>query len=176
VRVGSEIAVALRYGKMIRRAAQDSESARYLSEALGGPSAAWGIARRQVEAEGGPVDYRLRFRAQRASLPAGFPPAQGLRGWRDSVVLKALEGQVSLQPDGLALRSFACKTSYQAMRDGVAVEGDVAVSLTVDEVGKTAAVVLPPSESLRTRQRTVLEERALLGGIAASAAWGSKKD
>jgi hypothetical protein len=176
VRVGSEIAVALRYGKMIRRAAQDSENARYLGEALGGPWAAWEVARRQVEVEGGPVDYRLRFRARRDGLPAGFPPVEGLRKWRDSVVLKTLEGQVSLQPDGLALRSFACKTSYRAMRDGVAIEGDVTVSLSVDEVGKTAAVVLPPSDSLRTRQRTVLEERALLGGIAASAGWDSTKN
>jgi hypothetical protein len=176
VRVGGEVAVALRYGKMIRRATQDSESARHLREALGAPWAAWEIVRRQVEVEGGPNDYRLRFGDRQTSLPAVFAPAEGLRKWRASVAVKTLEGQVRLDPGGPALRSFDCKTSYQAMRDGVAIEGEVAVSMSVDEVGKTAAIALPPSESLETRQRTVLEERALLGGIAASAAWGAKKN
>jgi hypothetical protein len=174
VRVGGEVAVALRYGKMLRRAAQDSESTRLLGEALGAPWAAWEIVRRQVEVEGGTNDYRLRFGDRRISLPAIFPPAEGLRKWRDSVTLKTLEGQVSLDSGGL--RSFDCQTSYQAVRDGVPIDGEVAVRLAVDEVGKTAAVVLPPSESLEARQRTVLEERALLGGIAASAAWGSRKN
>jgi hypothetical protein len=172
VRVGSEIGVALRYGKMIRRAVLEVESDRYLGEALGAPWAAWEIVRRQVEVEGGEGDFRLRFGTRPASLPAS--PAEGLRKWRNSVVVKTLEGQVSLQAGGL--RSFTCKASYQATRDGVAVEGEVAVSMTVDEIGKTGPVVLPPSEPLRTRQRTALEEKALLGGVTASAAWGSKKN
>jgi hypothetical protein len=176
VRVGGEVAVALRYGKMIRRATQDSETARHLGEALGGPWAAWEIVRRQVEVEGGPNDYRLRFADRRTGLPSVFPPEEGLRKWRDSVAVKTLEGQASFEPGSLALRSFDCKTSYQAMRDGAAVEGDLAVSMSVDEVGKTAAIAFPPSDTLQTRQRTVLEERALLGGIAASAAWGAKKN
>jgi hypothetical protein len=176
VRVGGEVAVALRYGKMVRRAAQDSESARHLREALGAPWAAWEIVRTQVEVEGGPDDYRLRFGARRADLPPVFAPAEGLRKWRDSVAVKTLEGQVSLERGGVALRSFTCNASYQAVRDGVAIEGAVSVSMTIDEVGKTAAVALPPSEAVKTRQRTVLEEKALLGGVTASAAWGNKKD
>ena len=172
VRVGGEIGVALRYGKMIRRPAQDADSVRYLGEALGAPWAAWEIVRGQVEVQGSESDFRLRLGARRAGPTA--PPAEGLRKWRDSVVLKTLEGQASLGPDGL--RSFACKASYQATRDGAPIEGELAVSMAVEDAGKTAAVVFPPSEQLRTRQRTVVEERALLGGVSASAAWGSKKN
>lgn len=172
VRVGGEIGVALRYGKMVRRAAQDAESARYLDEALGGPWAAWEIVRRQAQVEGSGSDYRLRLGARPVAKPSAAP--EGLRKWRDSIVLQSLEGQASLTPEGL--RSFACKASYQARRDDAAIEGAVAVSIAVDDIGKAAPVVIPPSETLRTRQRTALEEKALLGGVSASAGWGSKKN
>ena len=175
VRVGADIAVALRYGKMIRRAAQDAESARTLAEALGAPWAAWEIVRRQIEVEGSAGGYRFRLGTQRGNLPIGFAATEGLRKWRDSVVVKSLEGQATLQSGGKALLAFACQAAYQATRDGVAVEGNVAVSMSVDQLGKTAEVVLPPSEILHTRQRTVLEERALLGGIGASAWPAGKK-
>jgi hypothetical protein len=175
VRVAGEIAVALRYGKMVRRAAQDVESTRYLGEAMGAPWAAWETVRRQVEVEGGPTDFRLRFRPHKAALPPGFPAATGLRKWRDSVALTTLEGQATLQSSGKALVAFACKTSFEATRDGAPIEGDIAVSVAVDEIGKTATVVLPQSETLRAHQRTVLEEKALLGGIAASAGSANRR-
>lgn len=174
VGVGADLAVALRYGKMIRRAAQDAESVRFLSEGLGSPWAAWEIVRRQVAVEGGASGYRLHLAKKPGQLPVGFASAEGLRKWRDSVTVKSLDGQVTLQPGGKGLLAFACKAAYQATRDGVAVEGNIAVSMSVEEVGKTADVVLPDSDTLHTRQRTVLEEKALLGGIGASA-WPAVK-
>lgn len=168
VRVGGEIAVALRYGKMIRRAALDAESKRYLAEAVGAPWAAWELVRRQVEVQAaGPGNFRLRLASRKVALPAGFAPAEGLRKWRDTALVKVLEGQASLHPGGQAVQGFACKAAYQAERDGLALEGSVAVTLAVDQLGRVADIALPASETLQTRQRTILEEKALLGGIGA---------
>jgi hypothetical protein len=172
-RVGGEIGVALRYGKMIRRPATNAESLRYVTEALGAPWSAWEIVRRQVEVEGSKANYRFRLGNRRGDLPAGFPAAEGLRKWRDSAVVKSLEGQATLDPSEQVLVGFACKAAYAATRDGVAIAGSIAVSLSVAELGTTADVVLPTSDPLQTRQRTILEEKALLGGISAAAKKGS---
>jgi hypothetical protein len=176
VRVGAEVAVALRYGKMVRRPEQDAENARFLAEALGAPWAAWEMVRRQVEVEkSAGAGYRFKLGGRIARLPAGFAPAEGLRKWRDSVVVKALDGQATLDADGKLPLGFTCKTSYQAVRDDLAVAGEIAVSATLEDVGKVADVTMPESDTLHTRQRTVLEERALLGGLGASLAGPGKK-
>jgi hypothetical protein len=171
VRVGGEVAVALRYGKLTQRTAQDSENARFVAEALGAPWAAWEIVRRQVEVdEAGQGAYRLRLGKRLADLPAGFPAAQGLRQWRDTVEVKTLEGQVALDPGSHLPLAFACKTAFRAVRDQLAIAGDVAVSATIDQVGQVAAISMPEAEALRLRQRTILEEKALLGNLGAAAA------
>ena len=176
VRVGSEVAVALRYGKMIRRAAQDAENARFLAEALGGPWTAWEIVRRQVEVdEAGQGAYRLRLGHRLADLPASFPTAEGLRKWRDTVEVKTLEGQATLDPGSVLPLDFGCKTAFRAVRDQLPIAGEVAVSATLDHVGKVAVIVMPEAEPLRMRQRTVLEERALLGGLGASLSTAARK-
>jgi hypothetical protein len=177
VRVGSEIAVGLRYGKLVRRAAQDAESNRILAEAVGGPWTAWELVRRQVEvaADGATYRFKLVKPGERKSVPLpGSPPAEGLRKWRDSVVIKALEGGATLDSGRSLPLTMACKAGFEASRDQLAVTGEVAVAATLDQVGKVAKVEMPDADSLRTRQRTVLEERALLGGITAAAARGEK--
>jgi hypothetical protein len=176
VRVGGEVAVALRYGKMIRRAAQDAENARFLAEALGAPWAAWEMVRRQVELdEAGQGSYRLRLGGRLADLPPGFPPARGLRKWRDTTLVKTLEGQATLDGGGHMPLAFACKTTFQAVRDQLPIAGEVNVSATLDQVGKVADIALPESEPLHVRQRTILEERALLSGLGAALAPTGKK-
>jgi hypothetical protein len=171
VRVGSEVAVALRYGKMIRRTAQDSENARFVAEALGAPWTAWEIVRRQVEVdEAGQASYRLRLGNRLADLPAGFPAAQGLRKWRDTVDVKTLEGQAVLHPGRHLPLAFTCKTAFKAVRDQLAIAGDIAVAAAIDQVGQVADIAMPEAEALRLRQRTILEEKALLGGLGAATA------
>jgi hypothetical protein len=176
VRVGGEVAVALRYGKMLWRPAQDSENARLVGEALGASWAAWEIVRRQVEVdEAGQGAYRLRLGNRLADLPAGFPAAEGLRKWRDTVDVKTLEGQATLDPGGHLPLAFACKTTFQAVRDQLPIAGEASVSTALDQVGKVADIAMPEAETLHVRQRTILEERALLGGLGAALASPAKK-
>jgi hypothetical protein len=176
VRVGGEVAVALRYGKMIRRSAQDSETARFLAEAVGAPWAIWEIVRRQVEVESAVQgSYRWKLGGRHVDLPAEFPAPAGLRKWRDSVDVKALEGQAMVDGANRALRTFSCKTSFVAARDGVPIDGEMVVSAALDEIGTSADIVMPANDTLHPRQRTVLEERALLGGLGASLSSTLKK-
>ena len=176
VRVGSEVAVALRYGKTIRRSAQDTENTRLLAEALGTPWSAWEIVRRQVEVDEARVGaYRLKLGNRLANLPAGFPPTEGLRKWRDTVEVKTLEGQATLDPGSQLPLAFECKTTFRAVRDQLPIAGEVAVSAALDQVGLVADIAMPEAEALHVRQRTVLEERALLGGLGASLPSATKK-
>lgn len=167
VRVGREIAVALRYGKMVKRTAQDAESARFLAEAVGAPATAWEIVRRQVEVKGSGNRYELALASRMSNLPAGVPVAEGLQKWRQTIDVKSVAGSVALDRD--VPIAFDGKASFRASRDDLPVDGEVAVSATVAELGKVADVTMPDAETLHTRQRTILEEKALLGGIRSSA-------
>jgi hypothetical protein len=176
VRVGGEIAVALRYGKMVRRPAQDAESRRYLEQALGAPWEAWELIRRQVAVESAGVSvFRLKLGERPVALPAGFPPPEGLRKWRETVLLKNLDGQATFDAAGKLPIGFACQAAFHGVRDQVAVVGEVVVTATLDGIGKVPDVVMPEAESLRLRQRTILEERALLGGLPTPIAPQAKK-
>jgi hypothetical protein len=176
VRTGGEIAVALRYGKLVRRPAQDSESNRYLAQALGAPWSAWELVRRQVEVEGaGQGGLRLKLGGRLVDLPASFPASQGLRKWRDTVLMKSLAGQVTLDAASQLPLAFACQASFQAKRDDLPVAGEIAVTATLDQIGKAADITMPDADALPVRQRTVLEERALLGGLPAAVATQDKK-
>jgi hypothetical protein len=161
VRVGSELAVALRYGKLIRRPAQDPEPQRFLEEAVGAPWAAWDTVGRFVEiGPAGGRAFRLSKAAQERPAPAG---ATALRKWRETVAVQALVGEARLDASG-GLQAFSLNTRFRAMRDGTPVEGEIAVATSVDQAD--APVTMPATETLQARQRTILEERALLGGLA----------
>jgi len=162
VRVGSELAVALRYGKLVRRPAQDPEPQQILEEGVGAPYAAWDTVRRFVEVvPAGSRAFRLSKAAdQRAGLAASTP----LRKWRETVDVQTLVGDARLDASG-GLQTFSLVSHFRAVRDGTPIEGELAVAATVDAV--VAPVVMPAAETLPARQRTILEERALLGGLAA---------
>jgi hypothetical protein len=169
VRVGGEVAVALRYGKLMRRPARDTESERFLAEALGGPWTAWELVRRQVAVEdAGGGGLRLGLRERAAALPAGFPAPQGVRKWRDSAQITSLAGQVRLDAGGKLPLAFACKAGFRATRDQLPIAGEVEVEATLADVGQVARIAMPDAGTLPVRQRTVLEERALLGGLPAA--------
>ena len=89
--------------------------------------------------------------------------------------MKTLDGQVTLAPGSQLPLAFACKTVFRAVRDQLPIAGEVAVSAALDQVGKVADIAMPEAEPLRMRQRTVLEERALLGGLGASLSAAAKK-
>jgi hypothetical protein len=160
VRVGSELAVALRYGKVIRRPAQDPEPQRFLEEAVGAPSAAWDTVRRSLEVVPAATRaFRLSKAAQTSPAPAA---ATALRKWRETVEVQTLVGDARLDASG-GLQAFSLSARFQAVRDGIPIEGEIAVAAVVDEV--TTPVTMPAAEPLQARQRTILEERALLGGL-----------
>ncbi len=174
VRVGRDIAVALRYGKLVKRMAEDAESARFLAEATGAPRTAWEIVRRQVEVKGSDGRYELALGPRLAELPAGFSPGGDLQKWRDSIDVKSLAGSVGLSGGTeRVLGTIACKATFRATRDAlprdaVPIDGEVAVSATIDQIGRVPDVTMPDAETLHVRQRTILEEKALLGGIRSS--------
>jgi hypothetical protein len=160
VRVGGELAVALRYGKFIRRPAQDPEPQRFLEEGVGAPSAAWDTVRRFVEVvPAGSRAFRLSQAADPRPTPAAATP---LRKWRETVEVQTLVGDARLDASG-GLQSFSLASRFRAVRDGTPIEGELAVAAIVDAV--LAPVIMPAAETLPARQRTILEERALLGGL-----------
>jgi len=160
VRVGGELAVALRYGKFIRRPAQDPEPQRFLEEGVGAPSAVWDTVRRFVEVvPAGSRAFRLSKAAEPRPAPAAATP---LRKWRETVEVQTLVGDARLDASG-GLQAFSLASRFQAVRDGTPIEGELAVAVIVDAV--PAPVIMPAAETLPARQRTILEERALLGGL-----------
>ena len=160
VRVGPELAVALRYGKVIRRPAQDPEPQQFLEEGVGSPSAAWDTVRRFVAVE--PAGHRA-FRLGKIAQPGPTPiAATALRKWRETVEVQTLVGDARLDASG-GLQAFSLSARFRALRDGTPIEGEIAVAATVDEV--VTPITMPAAEPLQARERTILEERALLGGL-----------
>jgi hypothetical protein len=186
VSAGGELGVALRYGKLIRRPAREPEPSRLLEEGVGSPWAAWEIVRRFASVERLPSSVggdNGEFRMTKGASPAGprsfsaEPTAEGnapLRRWRDSVSVKELLGHARLHQATGALLAFALETRFSALRDGKPIEGALTVMAEVEILGAAAAVepiVMPmAAEELRNRQRTTLDERALLQGLAPIAA------
>jgi hypothetical protein len=173
VRAGRELFVALRYGKMIRRVAEEPEPTRLLEEALGAPWAAWEIAgpwavAKRAGAQGkeaGATEYQLERATTRTEDPAAHEGATGLRAWRADVVVDQLSGRALVDDATGALRAFDLSATFTTKRDGRDLKGAVEVHGTLSDVGRTAAVTAPPAEDLAQRQRIVPEQRELLGGL-----------
>jgi hypothetical protein len=170
VLVGRELFVALRYGKMIRRVAEEPEPTRVLEEALGGPWAAWEIAApyaavERVAAPAGATLYHLTSATARTEDLATLAADKGLRAWRAGAVIKQLSGHALVDDATGALREVELSATFTAKRDGRDLEGSVDVRGSLTDVGATAAITAPVAEDLPLRQRTVPEQRELLGGL-----------
>jgi hypothetical protein len=166
VRYGNHLAVLLRHGKMIRRPAQEPEPSRLLEEAVGGPWAAWETVRRfAVVTSAGQGVLRVTRSIAAVPVPASLGETTPLRRWRDTVQVTSLEAEARLEPRTGALLAFDLKARFTATReDRVALDGEIAVSTRLDGIGATATITAPTgAEELQPRQRTILEERALLG-------------
>jgi hypothetical protein len=160
VRVGNELGVALRYAKMIRRPAQDPEPQRFLEEAVGQPWTAWDLVSRYLSVEPAVDILRLSRRAHPGPV---VPAATDLKKWHDSIEVESMSGEARMNGGGL--QAFSLKARFHAKRDAQPVEGEVAVEATLDQAGAVALVSMPESDPLPVRQRTILEERALLAGL-----------
>lgn len=181
VRHGRELAVALRYGKMIRRPAEDPEPRKFLEEALGAPWAAWDLLRDVATVDdfgnellrGRPTQvYKITKAAKRAAR-AKADEADPRRRWRTTLVPDELSGTIHVdQATGVAL-AVQLRSRYRMERtnaDGsrTALRGSVEVQTLVDEIGTSPVIVRPEAEDLALRQRTVPEQKALLGGLSSA--------
>jgi hypothetical protein len=168
---GRDMAVALRYGRLIKRPVQEPEATRFLEEGLGGPIAAWEIARRFAEAarrdEGSGTTAASTIELTKASEPqsvkADIENASGLQKWRESVNVDTLSGQVRIAEAIGAATKVNLEAHFGLTRDTTPMNGVVKVAAELSDLGKVALVEAPQAEELQVRQRTILEEKALLG-------------
>jgi len=179
VKHGKELGVALRYGKMIRRPAEDPEPQSLLEEGLGGPFAAWDLLREVAAIEDGGHGARAGRPAHTLKLslaPKPRPPAATVdprdrRAWRQTLVPSALEGTIAIdEGTGMPL-AVTLRGKYAMKRGtddgaGAPFSGAVDVEAELDGIGTSPDIVAPEAEDLPLRQRTVPEEKALLGGLA----------
>jgi hypothetical protein len=174
VLAGRELFVALRYGKMIRRVAEEPEPTKLLEEALGGPWAAWEIVQpyaaiqrsgTQTVAGRPATEYKLSRATARTDDPSAQAPATGLRAWRASVVVSELAGRALVDDATGALLQFDVTSKFTAKRDGRDLAGAVEVHGAMSDVAATAAIGPPDAEDLALRQRIVPEQKELLGGL-----------
>jgi hypothetical protein len=190
---GHDLNVALRYGKMIRRKAQDPEPERLLEEALGGPWSGWEVASPYAIIKHTPVDvgggrkgeeYRVS-KSTRRHRKAVLTP-QGIQHWRSNAAVLELNGQMTVDNASSALLKSDFVVVFAAQRTpeghfndrasapGEAVVGTVDVQTVIDDIGVTGTIQMPPAEDLSLRQRIVPEQKELLGGLSASAGGGAK--
>jgi hypothetical protein len=169
---GRELAVALRYGRMIRRVAEEPEPARLLEEGLGAPFAAYELCAGRLEATGGARIAGGRATGYTLALGTGAAPSKprlpfaGLRAWRGAAVLDTLSGQAVVDDATGALLGFDLTATFEARGELGPEQGTVEVHAAVSDVGATPAIERPAAEELSLRQRTVPEARELLQGLA----------
>lgn len=173
---GKDLAVAIRPGKLIKRPAQAQEATRFLEEALGGPGAVWELARRaakiEVATSQGGTTYKLSLAPTLVDLAEPASPGP-LAGWRKAAKVQALAGEIELGASDQLLRHARLEVRFSVVQDSTAAVGATAVSATtvgvatVDarlaNVGGAGPVAPPVADEVHPRQRTILEERALLG-------------
>ena len=181
VLTGRELAVALRYGKMIRRIAEEPEPTRLLEEALGGPGAAFDlvapsarVAKTGSELVGGVratvFDLQLgdgKPVAASASAKGhvGSAPFVGLRAWRADATIESLSGRVVVDDASGALVRCDISAKFTAKPESGAVQGAIDVHTVLTDVASVATIEKPAAEDLVMRQRTLPEQRELLRGL-----------
>jgi hypothetical protein len=168
--VGRELFVALRYGRMIRRVAEEPEPTKMLEDALGAPWAAWEIAApwatiERTASAAGATEYRISRAAVRTEDPAASASWKGLRGWRADAAVESLSGRAIVDDATGALLGFELAATFTTKREGHDLKGAVDVRAALTDVGTVAAIAAPPAEDLALRQRIVPEQRELLGGL-----------
>lgn len=178
---GRELAVALRYGKMIRRQAEDPEPQRLLQEGVGAPFAAWDLLREVTTVDDFGLDTRAGrvvhvYKATKAPKPR--PPARAgddasdRRAWRRTLVIDSLDGTVMVDEKTGAPLVAELRARYSMRRgagEGTPMHGAVDVKTSIEEIGQSPMIAEPDAEDFVPRQRTVPEEKSLLGGLPRAA-------
>jgi hypothetical protein len=169
---GRELAVALRYGKMIRRIAEEPEPSRLLEEALGAPFTVFDLvaARARVtragsELVGGARATVFELQPSGGSGAEQGPAAQGLRKWRSTASIDSLQGRLVVDDATGALVSCDLTAKFATGGEPKPVQGTVEVHTVLSDVASTPAIVKPAAEDLAMRQRTLPEQRELLRGL-----------
>jgi hypothetical protein len=167
---GRELAVALRYGKMIRRIAEEPEPSRLLEEALGAPFAVFDLVARRARVARAGTELVGGARATVFELQPGdgtadpAPKQEGLRKWRNNASIDALTGRVVVDDATGAL--VRCDlTAKFATAEPKPVAGTVEVHTVLTDIASTPAIEKPAAEDLAIRQRTLPEQRELLRGL-----------
>ena len=173
VLAGRELAVALRYGKMIRRPAEEPEPTRLLEEGLGGPWSAFelGAPRARVEKTGADLVGGSQAAVYALSLAEGTAavsparPLAGLRAWRGAAAIDALNGRAVVDDASGALLGIDLTVAFSTKTEAGPEQGTVEIHALVSDVSATPAVERPAADELVLRQRTVPEARELLRGL-----------
>jgi hypothetical protein len=169
---GRELAVALRYGKMIRRVAEEPEPSRLLEEALGAPFAVFDLVARRARVTRAGSELIGGARATVFELQpsdgVGSEPGrarEGLRKWRNNASIDGLSGRIVVDDATGAL--VRCDLTAKFATDGEPkpVQGTVDVHTVLSDVAGTAPIEKPVAEDLAMRQRTLPEQRELLRGL-----------
>jgi hypothetical protein len=167
---GRELAVALRYGKMIRRVAEEPEPSRLLEEALGAPFAVFDLVARRArvaqagnELVGGARATVFELQPGEGAAEPG-PSQEGLRKWRNKASIEGLSGRVVVDDATGALVRSDLRAKFSTA-EPKPVEGTVEVHTVLTEVASTPAIEKPSAEDLAMRQRTLPEQRELLRGL-----------
>lgn len=190
---GRELAVALRYGKMIRRVAEEPEPSRLLEEALGAPWAAFELAAPAARIGRTGEDriagvkasvYEIALvdgdaKSARGALPATARPPTGLRAWRKDAVIQAVQGRAVVDDASGALVRADINVRFAAKDQGGPVTGTAEVHAELSDIANTPAIArpeAPQAEELAFRQRIVPEQRELMRGLPqAPAAGGARR-
>lgn len=168
---GRELAVKLRYGKMIRRIAEEPEPTRILEEALGAPWAAWEIIAPATAIEPGKTqliagakaeEYRLVKGAAVTKRPRDLPR---LRKWRGTVAVQQVDGHMLVDERSGALVKADMRAAYTLTQDGRGLYGTIDVKANLTEAAAVPPIQKPAAEELSFRQRIVPEQKELLGGL-----------
>jgi len=173
---GRELAVALRYGKMIRRIAEEPEPSRLLEEALGAPFAVFDLVARHArvtragtEVVGGAKATVFELQPSDGAGSEAGPGLEGLRKWRNNASIDAVAGRIVVDDATGALVRCDLTAKFATSEGGKGaekpVQGTVEVHTALSEVASTQPIEKPAAEDLAMRQRTLPEQRELLRGL-----------
>lgn len=173
-----ELAIAIRYGKMIRRPAEEPEPSRLLAEGVGAPFAAWDLLRDvstvddfgEETRDGRRVHVYKVTNAKRPPKPTTIPNGDR-RSWRKTLVAGSVVGLFVVDSATGAPILAELKARYSMRRptaagDAEPMVGSLAVRTSIEEIGSSPEITRPEAEDGALRARTVPDERALLTGLA----------